>query len=371
MKKCLIKGRHSSEEFSNALLQYQNDPSVNSVLILAAYGTSYAESDYNPILSNTPLQIIGGIFPEIVYEGQRYNEGTILVGFEQKINTLTLDKFDDEDWVLDQLEGQFGDVRPENKSIFIFVDALIQNKSSIFDGLYNAYGTIPKYIGAGTGSLDFNTFPSVFSNKGMLTSSAVIGIIDLDATVGVAHGWESISEPLKVTEAVDNQIKTLNWKPAMEVYQEIVEKHSKKEFDHSDFYNTIRSYPLGIAKLDSEMVVRDPFKQEEGVVYTLDNVEQGSHVKILYGNMESLLEGAVSANKRAIPAGKDNSNADLFLIDCISRVLYMNDEYSEELKRLDPSLTGFGALTLGEIANNGDSYLEVFNKTAVVCAIHG
>ena len=90
-------------------------------------------------------------------------------------------------------------------------------------------------------------------------------------------------------------------------------------------------------------------------------------MSVLYGNKDSLLKGAHSARKRA---ENDKEIKDLLLIDCISRVLYMGSDFSEELLEIDPNKIGFGALTLGEIANNGDSFLEVYNKTAVVCTIH-
>jgi len=193
-----------------------------------------------------------------------------------------------------------------------------------------------------------------------------------DLNVGVAHGWESISKAFKVTESDNNQMKTLDWKPAMEVYQEVIEGHARQSVDFEDFLNCVKSYPFGISKMDDEMIVRDPFKTENNNVYALDNVEEGSFVKILYGDIDLLLEGASKARNNAInSAGDSRVNAEIMIIDCISRVLFMGDSFDKELAILDPEKKAFGALTLGEIANNGDSYLEVFNKTAVVGAING
>ena len=54
------------------------------------------------------------------------------------------------------------------------------------------------------------------------------------------------------------------------------------------------------------------------------------------------------------------------IINCISRVLFMEDDYEKELEILDPTNSSFGACTFGEVANSGDSFLEIYNKTAVV-----
>ena len=113
------------------------------------------------------------------------------------------------------------------------------------------------------------------------------------------------------------------------------------------------------------MIVRDPFKQENGTsVFTLDNIEEGSHICVLYGNMDGLLKGAEQAKLRAESNSFENSQR--IIIDCISRVLYMGDQYSKELQILDPDKKALGACTFGEIANSGDSFLEIYNKTAVV-----
>jgi len=370
MKKTFISGDHGSEAFHLAVREFEDNPQIQAVLILTAAGTTIDSSQYGHILQQTSLEVIGGVFPEIIYEGHRYGEGTVIVGFTQPMRTIPIASFEDEDtvntWIDDGIDG----IDPEGKTLFVFVDSLILHKSYLFDSLYNALGTIPNYVGGGAGSLEFNSFPCIFTNLGILEKGAVIGIVDLETSIGVSHGWEAIGEPLKVTEAQDNQIKTLDWKPAMDVYQKIVERHSDKPFDFNDFFGTTKSYPFGIAKLDAEMVVRDPYMQENGIVYTLDNIEPGSHINIMYGNFDSLIQGALTARDLAFNANGHGVPSELFLIDCISRVLFMNDYYEQELVQLDPDYKGFGALTLGEIANNGDAYLEIYNKTAVVCAIY-
>ncbi|HEY8905633.1 MAG TPA: FIST C-terminal domain-containing protein, partial [Rhodoferax sp.] len=56
----------------------------------------------------------------------------------------------------------------------------------------------------------------------------------------------------------------------------------------------------------------------------------------------------------------------LFFIDCISRVLFLGPDFPKEMVAVNTGQPLIGALTLGEIANNGSDFLEFFNKTAVV-----
>jgi len=57
-------------------------------------------------------------------------------------------------------------------------------------------------------------------------------------------------------------------------------------------------------------------------------------------------------------------------IDCISRVLFLGDNFQEEINAiLQYNQNLVGALSLGEIANTSKEYLEFYNKTSVVAVI--
>ncbi len=369
MLKKFLSGKDIFIAFEDVISEWNFNDQVKSILVLTADGTVVSKDKYDTVLLACKKPVLGGIFPEIVFEGKRYSSGTIMIGLPHEMDVTIIRDFSSASSVSASIESQYSNVDPHNKSLFIFSDCLIKDKSFLFDTLFNLFGSQPNYIGAGAGSLKFETFPCVYTNQGVLSSVAIVGIYNSNINIGVAHGWQEISEPLKVTEAESNRIISLDWKPAMEVYKSIIESHSGKLFDYSDFISSVKSYPFGISKLDSEMVVRDPFMHEEGSIYVLDKILQGSFVRILYGNKDLLIKGAKSAFERANEENLDKKS-EIFIVDCISRVLFLDENYQEELNALDPDNTSFGVLSLGEIANNGDTYLEVYNKTAVVSLLH-
>jgi hypothetical protein len=65
------------------------------------------------------------------------------------------------------------------------------------------------------------------------------------------------------------------------------------------------------------------------------------------------------------------------MVDCISRVLYLDNDFSNELntvkkqlKLKQESLDLEGVLSLGEISSMEGGFLEFLNKTIVVGAFH-
>jgi hypothetical protein len=342
------------------------DPEIKSILILSCDKDHTPKADIDLILKRLNKPVFGGLFPELIYQGERKQSGMIVVGLYKETKTLLFEGKNSEEQIYELISEKFTDDNPEGKSIFLFTDALHFNKTGLIDSLYNYFGMFPAYIGGGAGSLSFENIPSIYSNEGLVRESAIIGLYDGSISIGVDHGYKAISDSFKVTESVNNQIISLNWKPAMEVYQYVVEKHSGKLFKKSEFGDFVKSYPFGINKVDSQMVVRDPFMEKDGSIFTLDAVEQGSYINIVYAKEQNLVDGAGLAKEYAQNNVRNQNSGSIFVIDCITRSLFLDENFHKELNALDPENVAFGALTLGEIANFGNSYLEIYNKTAVV-----
>ena len=355
------------QDIENHLAKLELDKDVKSVLFFMADDFHYSKEKLNPLLKQITKPIIGGMFPELIYQGERKKSGVLLVPLEFKLITQLFDLSQSPEEFPKYLEVAQKDSLNPSSALFIFMDALSSNKDSFIESLFNFFGINTSYIGGGAGSLSFKPCNCLISNDGVNVNAAVIGWADKKIALGVAHGWEPISEPLKITETDYTELKGINWKPAFEVYKEIVESHSGMKFKEDNFFDLAKSYPFGISKIDAEMVVRDPVRLTDNTIHFVDKISEGEYVNILHGNMESLLTGAAKAKEMAFSNSEEGMDRNtIFCIDCISRVLFMEDAFKEELVAIGQGLNVNGILTIGEIANSGESFLEIYNKTIVV-----
>lgn len=351
------------------LAELDADPAVGGILVLACDENGFTPDDINALLQSVRKPLFGGIFPQIVHDREHLTQGIIAIGFPARPEIATIDNISSGNLDFDAaLLEAFPEVTSDKaQCLFVFVDGFATRISALIDALFNAFGLEINYLGGGCGSLSLQPKPCIISNHGLRQDGAVLALLDLPSGVGVAHGWQPVSAAYKVTESSGNIIHSLDWKPAYQVYREVVEAHSGLRFTADNFFSIAKAYPFGITKLGTEMVVRDPLMTQDDALVCVGEVLQGSFVRVLNGDQGSLLAAATQARDTARTAlGNHPAHAEIF-IDCISRVLFLDDRFPLELEAVhELELPLIGALTIGEIANSGKDYLDFYNKTAVV-----
>lgn len=353
------------ESLTSTLSELQEHPKVQSALLFVADKGHPGKKTIEPVLKQFAKPLMGGVFPEIIAEGERRESGFLVVPLCYKLSTVLVDLSLDNSEIQKTVHTHAKEQSVENAGLFCFTDALAPQKTTMIDLLYDSWGPEANYVGGGAGSLSFKPFPCIIHQHTLVENAAVIGVMDVAVNVGVAHGWTPVSEPIKVTETEGNSIISLNWEPAFDVYKEQIKRHSGVEISNEHFFHVAKSYPLGLVRLDAEMTIRDPYATENGWLHIVDNVPEGEYIRIMNGNMDSLLEGASTALKGS-RININTETSEQFCVDCISRVLYMQDEFDRELALLNKDKPMDGVLSIGEIANPGDTVLELFNKTIVV-----
>ena len=366
-----IEPRKSQFAFQEIISTLENNINVKSILILACENDLDATIDVDSILKKCKLPIFGAIFPQIIYQNQNYSSGTLVVGIEQFVKTSVIHELSNPNLVFEDI-FEIAPFEQDCKTVFLFVDAFARRIPAFIEGFFNIYGLEFNVIGAGAGHLDLVQHPCIFTNDGLLQDAAIIVGINVDSGVGVKHGWKDLSGPYKASSAVKNTLFSLDEEDAFSLYKRIIKEDSGKEISAKNFFEIANAYPFGISRLGVEKIVRDPFKvSEDGSIFFLGNIPQGVYLHILKGDSDSLIEAAADASSQAQKnLISNNINKSILFIDCISRVLFLKEDFSSELNAVyNPKIPMIGALTLGEIANNKKEYLEFYNKTAVVAII--
>jgi len=345
--------------------EFSNDDEIKSVIIFISDNNSYDSIEIRPHLLSFKKPIIGGIFPELIFNNELKKEGNLLIGLDYEMKTLVFN-LENLDLLNQKLESHFRIELDTPQSLFVFLDSLGSNKRTFLENLYNYFGASLSYLGGGAGSLSFKPFDCIIDNSGFHRNVAVLGYCNKELKLGVAHGWHQISPPLKVTEAVGNKLISLDWQPAFEIYQKTIREYANLTITADNFFDIAKSFPFGMVKLDSEMIIRDPFGVEDNSILIVDEVPEGEYVQIMNGNIDSLIDGAIKAKDLCLLDKENDDESNLFCIDCISRVLYMEEQFQRELDAISENSNVNGVSTIGEIANSGDTFLEIYNKTIVL-----
>ena len=362
----------SPEKLEEMILGASSSPGVSGLMILACDANGFTPLKIDAILGRAPVAVFGGVFPALIYGKTLIERGSLVVGLPRFIDTRFVPDLSNS--AIDY--ESFLDLKPPGApsalTMMVFVDGFARRIGAFIDSLFNVFGLQMNYIGGGAGSLSMKSGPCLFTNQGMAADGAVLALLELGSGVGASHGWTPLSGPYLVTNAHLNTIRTLEWRPAVDVYRQVVEKHSGMTFKDNGFFTVSRSYPFGISRLESEHLVRDTLQAgpDQGLV-CIGEVPQGAFVYILKGDKPSLIKAAGKAHRLAMKRFPADCEAGLHIfMDCISRVLFLGAGFEEELEAVvQDNLPMVGACTIGEIANCGTEFLEYYNKTAVMAVL--
>ncbi len=337
-------------------------------LIAIAENTGIDYTAFIDACNEIDLIIVGGVFPKVIHDGIPMDEGVVVntlknVVHLEKINGISTKQYQVPNIKLDSSEAY---------TLITYVDGLTSNISNYLDALYSNFGLQVNYLGGGAGSLSLEQQPCVFTNDGISKDAAVYCITATKSHIGVKHGWTKVDGPFIATKTEGNIIQELNWQKPFNIYKEVVEAHSGSTFKDDNFFDIAKGYPFGILRQNAEAIVRDPLMlNDEGSLVCVGEVEENTMLNILSGDNNSLISAAHEAVLES--AGKTTNATKAIVIDCISRVLFLDNDFQLEMNTIKDVLNQkygdisfSGALTLGEISSYGKGILEFYNKTIVI-----
>jgi hypothetical protein len=272
--------------------------------------------------------------------------------------------------IVESFSGQ-SDASFAYRSALVLTDALAGYADALADELTLATAGEYQFFGGGAGDNASFERTTVFSGTEVLTDSAVALEIlsNKPLGIGVSHGWEPASDPLRVTEAHGLTLVSLNGLPAVGAFEE----HAAAKGETLDRESPIPFFLQNILGIDtgSGHRLRVPLAvNDDGSIHCAAEVPAGSIVRIMKSSHKSAADAAERATDAAIAGiGAHIPKAALFF-DCVATRLRCGDHFATEVAAVtnkigDAALAGCN--THGQIARAEGQFEGFHNCTAVVC----
>lgn len=341
--------------------------SKHFLLIFIAEQSASEAAALIELFSSNGLKFFGGIYPTIIVETKNHHKGLVVIEVPYVQEVI---KFSMKD------EATFKEIRNLEgiNTAILLIDAMVSETDLLLKKVYGLLNNQINIVGGGAGFMSFEQQPCIFTQDGMFDDGAILALMTSKSKIGVKHGWEVFAGPFIATSTEKNIIKELNWRPAYEVYKEVIEANSTNEFTENNFIDIAKIFPFGIYKEGAEYVVRDPIAiNEDNEIVCISEVPENSTLQILTGDPEKLILAANDVAYQTFHA--ENESNCLMVFDCITRVMYLDTQFEDELKAMQNVYEGKkckirGVSTLGEIASSGMGFVDFYNKTIVASSLY-
>lgn len=260
-----------------------------------------------------------------------------------------------------------------HRAALLLADALAGYTDDFIEQLSVATLGNYRFFGGGAGDDARFTKTHVFCGTEAFTDAAVaLEILSSKPIgVGVSHGWQPASEPLRVTQADGSTVMSLNAAPAVEAFEEHAESTGQR-FDRSDPVPFFLHNVLGI-ETESGYKLRVPLAVlEDGSIGCASDIPAGATVRIMKTSAQSAAEAAMRAVNSALGDMRGTPPEVALFFDCVATRLRMGGEFGMEMDALQRALGTVpyvGCNTYGQIARSEGQFSGFHNCTATVALL--
>jgi len=260
-----------------------------------------------------------------------------------------------------------------HRAALVLADALAGHCDVLVEHLSTLTGGSYKLFGGGAGGDDQFQHRYVFYGTEVIAD----GVVALEMLsnkpigVGVEHGWQPCSQPLRVTEAEGTRVGGLNAMSAIEVFEEHAERTGQK-LDRSDALPFFLHNVLGLDTGSGHKLRVVLGANEDGSIACASEVPEGGTVRIMNVTTEQASEAAAQSARDAIQQLEGHKPAVALFFDCVATRFRMGKDFGFELSAVQKAIGASkfaGCNTIGQIASAEGQFSGFHNCTAVICVI--
>jgi len=349
------------KELLDSILSHK---SPAGLVILGSIDNPIDESSADELFQSLPIPVGGGLFPALLLDGEVSQSGWLVYAVYDEFSVTVVEGISHDYEVTCALSSV--------ETSLIIVDGHAKRISKFLERVYIGSQVATRFFGGGAGSLKSDSRRCIISNSGLLRDAAVVIETSCRSGIGVSHGWRPASRILRATATDGNVVRQLDFKPAFDVYKNLIAEEFNATLDPNDLIVTANMFPLGIRRIGGALIVRDPIAvTDDGGLVCVGEIESDSFLYLLTSDLDTLLKASLDATMQA-EADMQAPVTHKIIFDCISRFLLMKESFSSEIAMLRHGDTPVsGVLSIGEIASSSDGFLEFYNKTTAVAAFSG
>ena len=252
-------------------------------------------------------------------------------------------------------------------------DALAGHADDLVDELTLATSGKYQFFGGGAGdNAQFQRTPVFFGTEAVTDAVVALEILSKKPVgIGVGHGWEPATPPMRVTEARGTRLISLNGISAAKAFQ----KHAQATGQTLDPASPIPFFLHNILGIETGggFRLRVPLGiNADGSVSCAADVPTGALIHIMRTTAESAIDAASRAAAGAVQGLKGHKPKAALFFDCVATRLRLGDVFGLELQSITKALEDvslMGCNTHGQIARADGQFGGFHNCTAVVCAL--
>lgn len=324
---------------------------------------------------NVPL--VGGIFPALLRDAQFLTAGVWLLGFAEMpyydLHENLPDGGMDAERAIENIAMELREHIDHLSDITLFMmfDAMLPNIGTLLDSLYLNLANRVHYAGANAGSETFQPMPCLFDSQRLVQNGLLLMLLKPHKGAILEHGYHAPKRCVYATSTVGNCISQIDWRPAFEVYQEMVRAQYGVEITRENFYQHAVHFPFGIIRANHHVVVRIPVMlSDDGGLFCVGEVPANAVLTLLERpsvdsneTLSVLVAGLTELNG-------DPSGSELLLFYCAGRRMHLGMEAATgelgEFVRRTSAAQVAGALSLGEIGGSTLHGYPLFHNATLV-----
>lgn len=321
------------------------------------------------------VPLLGAVFPALIDQGVFSSQGVLLLAFNPLPPHFLLPDISSMPAaaaasIAHAARGaRLAVPAGERPTLFMIFDAMLPHISSTIGSLHHHLRNQVTYAGVNAGSESFQPMPCLFDSRS-LVDNGVLGLLLAKRNVHLAHGYPVAKTLMRAISTTGNRIHLIDGRPAMDVYQEVIQQEFGVRLTRQNFYDYAVHYPFGVI-MATDVVVRIPVGfDESGSIICVGEVPPNSVLRLIGAPDISQGSAAVAEIVEGLHNDGAQASGPLLTFYCAGRRLHLGDAAQDELAQLRqesgvPEV--YGALSLGEIGMLEGTGMPEFHNAALVC----